>query len=89
MPELEIQGIVLTMYDSRNNLCNLVATDARANLGDVVYKTMIPRNVRVSEAPSHGKPVLRYDVGCAGAKAYINLARELLVREDRLPALAS
>ena len=88
-PELEIQGIVLTMYDGRNNLCNLVAADARANLGDVVYKTMIPRNVRVSEAPSHGKPVLLYDVGCAGSKAYINLARELLVREDRLPALAS
>ena len=66
-----------------------MAADARANLGDVVYKTMIPRNVRVSEAPSHGKPVLLYDVGCAGSKAYINLARELLVREDRLPALAS
>jgi len=88
-PELEIQGIVLTMYDGRNNLCNLVAADARANLGEVVYKTVIPRNVRVSEAPSHGKPVLLYDVGCAGSKAYINLAREILVREDRLSALAS
>ena len=88
-PDLEIQGIVLTMYDVRNNLCNLVAADARANLGDVVYKTVIPRNVRVSEAPSHGKPVLLYDVGCAGSRAYINLARELLRREDRLPALAS
>ena len=88
-PELEIQGIVLTMYDGRNNLCNLVAADARANLGEVVYKTVIPRNVRVSEAPSHGKPVLLYDVGCAGSRAYINLAREILVREDRLSALAS
>lgn len=88
-PDLEIQGIVLTMYDGRNNLCNLVAADARANLGEVVYKTVIPRNVRVSEAPSHGKPVLLYDVGCAGSRAYINLAREILVREDRLSTLAS
>ena len=88
-PDLEIQGSVLTMYDGRNNLCNLVAADARANLGEVVYNTVIPRNVRVSEAPSHGKPVLLYDVGCAGSRAYINLAREILVREDRLSAVAS
>ena len=88
-PDLEIQGIVLTMYDGRNNLCSLVAADARENLGEVVYKTVIPRNVRVSEAPSHGKPVLLYDVGCAGSRAYINLAREILVREDRLAAVAS
>ena len=88
-PRLELQGIVLTMFDGRNNLCNLVAADARQNLGDIVYQTMIPRNVRVSEAPSHGKPVLLYDMSCAGSRAYIRLARELLVREHRLPAMAS
>ena len=88
-PRLELQGIVLTMFDGRNNLCNLVAADARQNLGDIVYQTMIPRTVRVSEAPSHGKPVLLYDMSCAGSRAYIRLARELLVREHRLPAMAS
>lgn len=91
-PELEIQGIVLTMFDRRNNLCDMVAKDVRAYMGEVVYETMIPRNVRVSEAPSHGKPVLLYDLACAGAQAYIRLAREILRREqtnDRLPALVS
>ena len=80
-PPLEIQGIVLTMYDRRNNLCDMVAKDVRKHMGDVVYDTIVPRNVRVSEAPSHGKPVLVYDMGCAGSRAYISLAREVLRRE--------
>ncbi len=80
-PNLEIQGVVLTMYDKRNNLCDMVANDVREYLGDVVYKTVIPRNVRISEAPSHGKPVMLYDLGCAGAQAYVRLAGELLRRE--------
>jgi chromosome partitioning protein len=96
-PGLEIQGIVLTMYDRRNNLCDMVARDVRAHMGAVVYDTVIPRNVRVSEAPSHGKPVLLYDYRCAGSQAYINLAREVLKREQvgmesrtaAAPALAS
>jgi chromosome partitioning protein len=81
-PLLEIQGIVLTMFDRRNNLCDMVAQDVRSHLGDMVYDTVIPRNVRVSEAPSHGKPVLLYDLRCAGAQAYIRLAREVLRRES-------
>ena len=81
-PVLELQGIVVTMFDKRNNLSELVASDVRRHLGDVVYETIIPRNVRVSEAPSHGKPVLLYDVNCAGAQAYIRLAREILRREQ-------
>ena len=80
-PELEIQGIVLTMFDARNNLSDAVASDVREFFGAIVYETVIPRNVRVSEAPSHGKPVLLYDVGCAGSQAYIHLASELLKRE--------
>ena len=82
---LELQGVVLTMYDRRNNLCEMVASDVRSFLGDRVYKTVIPRNVRVSEAPSHGKPVLLYDLRCAGAQAYAHLAREVLVREEGTP----
>ena len=81
-PKLEIQGIVLTMFDRRNNLCDMVAQDVRAYMGAAVYQTVIPRNVRVSEAPSHGKPVLLYDLRCAGAQAYIRLAREVLQREQ-------
>ena len=81
-PVLELQGIVVTMFDNRNNLSELVASDVRRHLGDVVYETIIPRNVRVSEAPSHGKPVLLYDMNCAGAQAYIRLAREVLRREQ-------
>lgn len=81
-PRLSIQGIVLTMYDSRNNLSALVAEDVRSYFGDVVYNTVIPRNVRVSEAPSHGKPVLLYDFGCPGSQAYIHLAGEVLRREE-------
>src|SRR5690606_37529874 len=73
-PKLQIQGVVLTMYDRRNNLSDLVAADVRGFFGDKVYNTVIPRNVRVSEAPSHGKPVLLYDLRCSGSQAYIRLA---------------
>ena len=79
-PRLELQGVVLTMYDQRNNLCDLVAADVRSYLGAKVFDTMIPRNVRIAEAPSHGKPVLIYDHGCAGSQAYIRLAAEVLRR---------
>ncbi len=80
-PGLRIEGIVLTMYDRRNNLSEAVAADTRAFFGTDVYSTIIPRNVRVSEAPSHGKPVLLYDMRSPGAQAYIELAQELLRRE--------
>ena len=80
-PSLEIQGVVLTMFDRRNNLSDMVASDVREHFGDKVYKTVIPRNVRISEAPSYGKPVLLYDWRCAGSKAYIHLAGEILKRE--------
>ena len=79
--KLQIQGVVLTMYDRRNNLCDAVAADLRGHFGEKVYETVIPRNVRVSEAPSHGKPVLLYDHRCAGSQAYIHLAAEVLRRE--------
>jgi chromosome partitioning protein len=79
-PRLELQGVVLTMYDQRNNLCDEVAADVRGHLGAKVFDTMIPRNVRIAEAPSHGKPVLIYDHGCAGSQAYIRLAAEVLRR---------
>ena len=91
-PNLEIQGVVLTMYDKRNNLCDMVANDVREYLGDVVYDTVIPRNVRISEAPSHGKPVLLYDMKSTGAQAYIKLAGEMLRRlrgQADAPAMAS
>ena len=81
-PNLDIQGVVLTMFDKRNNLCDSVAEDVRGYFGDKVYNTTIPRNVRVSEAPSYGKPVLLYDWRCAGAQAYIHLASEVLFREQ-------
>jgi chromosome partitioning protein len=77
-PRLALQGVVLTMYDRRNNLCELVAADVRGHFGDKVYKTVIPRNIRVSEAPSHGVPVLLYDQRCIGARAYVKLAAEIL-----------
>ena len=80
---LTIEGIVLTMFDPRNNLSAQVAADVRAHLGDMVYKTMIPRNVRVSEAPSFGKPALLYDHKCAGSQAYMHLAAELIRRERK------
>ena len=78
---LQIQGVVLTMYDKRNNLSEQVAEDVRNHLGSKVYDTVIPRNVRISEAPSFGKPVLLYDIHCAGAQAYAHLASEMLKRE--------
>ena len=81
-PGLRLQGIVLTMYDVRNKLSSLVEDDVRSYFGDRVYDTVIPRNVRVSEAPSHGKPVLLYDLACAGSQAYVHLAGELLRRES-------
>ena len=85
-PSLEVQGIVLTMFDRRNNLSDLVANDVRQHFGDVVYDTVIPRNVRVSEAPSHGKPAMLYDFRCAGSQAYVHLAGEVIRRERRLTA---
>ena len=84
-PGLYIQGVVLTMYDGRNNLCRSVEADVREHFGDRVYKTVIPRNVRVSEAPSFGLPAIVYDMHCTGARAYIHLAAELLRREGKLP----
>lgn len=81
-PELDLQGIVLTMYDKRNNLSDLVAHDVRSFFGDKVYQTVIPRNVKISEAPSHGKPAIIYDYKCAGSQAYIHLAKELIKREN-------
>ena len=80
-PSLEIQGIVLTMYDRRNGLSAQVARDVRDHFADKVYNTVIPRNVRVSEAPSFGKPALIYDLKCAGSQAYLKLAREVVARE--------
>jgi chromosome partitioning protein len=85
-PGLDIQGIVLTMHDQRNNLSHMVASDVRGHFGDKVYKTVIPRNVRVSEAPSHGRPVIIYDMHCPGSKAYLDLAGEVIHRERRLTA---
>ena len=82
-PSLGILGVVLTMYDRRNRLTDQVADDVRACLGDTVFKTVIPRNVRLSEAPSHGLPALIYDIRCSGSEAYMALSRELI---GRLPA---
>jgi len=80
-PTLEMQGIVLTMFDKRNKLSDQVAADVRETLGEKVYATVIPRNVRISEAPSHGVPALVYDLRCPGSQAYIKLAGELIQRE--------
>ncbi|MBD8687889.1 ParA family protein [Rhizobium sp. CFBP 13717] len=80
-PALDIQGIVLTMFDSRNNLAQQVVNDVRTHLGEKVYHTLIPRNVRVSEAPSYGKPAILYDLKCAGSQAYLQLASEVIQRE--------
>jgi chromosome partitioning protein len=85
-PRLSIHGIVLTMFDPRNNLSGQVVADVRQFMGAKVYDTMIPRNVRVSEAPSHGKPVLLYDLKCAGSQAYLRLASEIIQRERALRA---
>jgi chromosome partitioning protein len=85
-PSLSIHGIVLTMYDKRNALAGQVVADVRAHMGEQVYETVIPRNVRVSEAPSHGKPVLLYDLKCPGSQAYLKLASEVIQRERRIRA---
>jgi chromosome partitioning protein len=85
-PRLTIQGIVLTMFDRRNSLSEQVAEDVRSVLGEKVYQTVIPRNVRVSEAPSYGRPVLLYDHACTGSQAYIHLASEVIRRERDLKA---
>jgi chromosome partitioning protein len=85
-PTLSIHGIVLTMYDSRNNLSNQVVADVRQFMGSKVYDTVIPRNVRISEAPSYGKPVLVYDLKCVGSEAYLRLATEIIQREKELKA---
>jgi chromosome partitioning protein len=82
-PELAILGVALTMFDRRNNLSQAVAEDVRACLGPAVFETVIPRNVRLSEAPSHGLPALIYDLRCAGSEAYVRLARELMARLPR------
>ncbi len=81
---LSIQGIVLTMYDRRNKFTEQIENDVRGYFGETVYNAVIPRNIRMSEAPSHGKPALIYDMHCAGSKAYIQLASELLKREKQL-----
>ena len=80
-PDLEIEGVLLTMHDKRNSLSELVENDVRGHFGKKVYKTIIPRNVRVSEAPSHGKPVLVYDTNCVGSRAYIDLAKEVIFNQ--------
>jgi chromosome partitioning protein len=85
-PTLTIHGVVLTMFDPRNNLASQVVADVRNHMGEKVYDTIIPRNVRVSEAPSHGKPVLLYDFKCAGSQAYLKLASEIIQREKALRA---
>jgi chromosome partitioning protein len=83
-PDLTIHGVVLTMYDSRNNLSGQVVADVREFMGAKVYDTIIPRNVRVSEAPSYGKPVLVYDLKCSGSEAYLRLATEVIQREKQI-----
>jgi chromosome partitioning protein len=85
-PQLTIHGIVLTMFDARNNLSSQVVADVRNFMGSKVYDTVIPRNVRVSEAPSYGKPVLVYDLKCVGSEAYLRLATEIIQREKELKA---
>lgn len=86
-PRLDIHGIVLTMFDKRNNLSDQVAADVRAYFGEKVYNTVIPRNVRLSEAPSYGLPAIVYDMKCPGASAYISLAKEVLKREKKIASL--
>ncbi|MBQ9236075.1 MAG: ParA family protein [Alphaproteobacteria bacterium] len=83
-PKLMLHGVVLTMYDKRNNLTQMVENDVRDFFGKKVYDTVIPRNVKISEAPSHGKPVLLYDFKCSGSQAYIGLTKEVLKREKEL-----
>ena len=85
-PKLEIHGVVLTMHDPRANLSESVANEVRSHFGEKVYGTVIPRNVRIAEAPSHGKPILLYDYNCSGSQAYIKLATEIIERERRMKA---
>ncbi len=85
-PRLEIQGVVLTMHDARTSLSREVADNVRAFFGPKVYESVIPRNTRVAEAPSHGKPILLYDYDCAGSQAYIRLATEMIERERQTKA---
>ena len=80
-PNLFVRGILLTMYDKRNKICEMVSSDVKNHFNDKVFKTIIPRNVRISEAPSYGQPVLMYDLNCTGSQAYIALAAELLNQE--------
>ena len=83
-PRLDIHGVLLTMYDKRNNLSGMVAQDVRDYFGEKVYKTIIPRNIRLSEAPSYGLPAIVYDMRCPGARAYIHLAGEVIKRERKI-----
>jgi chromosome partitioning protein len=85
-PRLKIQGVVMTMFDRRNSLSEQVLQDVRGTMGSLVYETVIPRNVRLSEAPSYGKPALLYDLKCAGSQAYLRLATEVIRRERQLNA---
>jgi chromosome partitioning protein len=87
-PDLSILGVVLTMFDRRNRLSSQVADDVRACLGNAVFDTVVPRNVRLSEAPSHGLPALIYDLKCPGSEAYVGLAREVMAKLNRLRAEA-
>ena len=82
--EIRLQGILLTMYDKRNKICEMVSNDVKNHFGDKVFKTIIPRNVRVSEAPSYGQPVLMYDISCPGSQAYASLAGEIINQEKDL-----
>jgi chromosome partitioning protein len=88
-PQLSILGVALTMFDRRNNLSQQVADDVRACLGNAVFDTVVPRNVRLSEAPSHGLPALIYDLKCPGSEAYLKLAREIMARLPRVEAEAA
>ena len=86
---LQIEGILLTMFDDRTNLAKLVAADLREFFGTQVLKTVIPRNIRLAEAPSHGKPIIMYDPGSRGSESYIQLAKEILANEQKRPAKSS
>jgi chromosome partitioning protein len=83
-PHLEVEGIVLTMYDDRMNLARQVAEEVRSHFGDKVYKTVVPRNVRLGEAPSFGKPIILYDIRSRGSEAYISLAKEFIARAENV-----
>ncbi|MFA7613205.1 MAG: ParA family protein, partial [Candidatus Caldatribacteriota bacterium] len=84
-PKLSLEGILLTMYDSRNNLCKLVANDLMNHFKDDILKTIIPRNVKLSECPSFGKPIILYDITSKGSEAYLSLAREIILKSEKKP----